>query len=650
MKLTSVRVQNYKCIDDSEEFSVSDLTCLAGKNEAGKTALLQALRRLNPVEESEKSFNTLMEYPRRRKHEAEDGRASQIAVLKTSWELSEDDIAAVENSLGPGSISDRKITITKGYGNRRFWTISINEKAVIKFLVSKVENLTANSRSRIANYETVGTLYNHLKARGEGRTIGENTLVSLIESFTDHDPQAEARSILVGQLPRLLFFPTYGTLPGKVSAEQIKVRAQNEEEQTEGDRLFLALVALAGTDVEELTTAERYENLVATLESVSNRLSAEIFEYWSQNRDLQVEFDYREALPQDPPPFNQGHVFNLRVRNLRHGVTVGFDERSAGFVWFFSFLVWFSQMERTYGNKLIILLDEPGLSLHGKAQEDLLRYIKEKLLPQYQVIYTTHSPFMIDVDNILSVRTVEDTVTKNGTLLGTKVGGKVLSADADTLFPLRAALGYDVTQSLFIGEHSLLVEGPSDMLFLRWFSRQLTAKGRIGLDPRWTVTPVGGIDKLGSFTALFAGNELHVAILTDFHSGDKKKVRELEESDLLEAGHLFSATRFVEQDEADVEDMVGRAFYADIVNRCYELDEHKRLPVVRPDGAPLLVVKEVEDHFRTVATDGREFDHLSPAIYLVEHESTFSDADGLGAALDRFERLFQSVNALLPPA
>jgi len=109
---------------------------------------------------------------------------------------------------------------------------------------------------------------------------------------------------------------------------------------------------------------------------------------------------YDEGLPGDPAPYNTGHVFATRIENTRHGVTVRFDERSTGFVWFFSFLVWFSQMEKTYGKKLVILLDEPGLSLHGKAQADLLRYINEKLLPTYQVIYTTHSPFMIDAANV----------------------------------------------------------------------------------------------------------------------------------------------------------------------------------------------------------------------------------------------------------
>ena len=256
---------------------------------------------------------------------------------------------------------------------------------------------------------------------------------------------------------------------------------------------------------------------------------------------------------------------------------------------------------------------------------------------------------MIDTENILSVRTVEDLVTSDGRLMGTKVGDRVLSADADTLFPLRAALGYDMTQSLFVGEHCLLVEGSSDMLFLRWASRQLAESRRIGLDPRWTVTPVGSITKVGSFVALFGGNQLHVAVLTDFHAGEKRRVRDLRESQLLESGHVFSAERFANQEEADIGDMLGRTFYVGLVNRCYGLDGDTRLPDTAPEEVPERVVKEVEQHFDTVAIDGPYFDHMSPAVYLVEHESRFHDAPGIDVALDRFERLFKAVNDLLPP-
>ena len=49
MILESARVENFKCIDDSTEFSIRSLTALVGKNESGKTALLKALYRINPI-------------------------------------------------------------------------------------------------------------------------------------------------------------------------------------------------------------------------------------------------------------------------------------------------------------------------------------------------------------------------------------------------------------------------------------------------------------------------------------------------------------------------------------------------------------------------------------------------------------------------
>ena len=647
MRLIAARVQNYRCIDDSDEFLVGNLTCLAGKNEAGKTALLQALRRLNPVEESERLFEPLMEYPRRRLHEADGESPSARQVLTTRWELSDDDFAVVEGLVGPCAVGSRLMTLRRGYDNETQWDFDIDETRTINFVAAQVPQLSESAKGNALMHSTLTELHSHLAAL-EDPNEGETLLSEYIEEhFPDNDPRMALAAKLREQLPRFLYFPTYGTLPGKVRVEDIANKAGDPGSQTVGDRYFLALLALAGTDASALRDAQHIEELRARLEAVSNRLSDEIFRYWTQNQYLQVQFDYDEARPGDPPPFNSGHVFGLRVRNNRHRVTVGFDERSAGFVWFFSFLVWFSQMEREYGDNLIILLDEPGLSLHGKAQGDLLRYMKEKLLPKYQVVYTTHSPFMIDTDNILDVRTVEDRITQNGTPIGTKVRGRVLSADADTLLPLRAALGYDITQSLFVGKHCLLVEGPSDLLFLRWASRQLVARGRIGLDPAWTVTPVGGIGKIGSFNALFGANKLHVAIFTDFHRGDKRKIRDLEKSGLLRAGHLFTAVQFVDREEADIEDMLGRELYVQILNGCYGLEGEEQLPTTRLEGAPVPVLDEAKQHFRTVATDGPEFDHLSPAVYIVEHESDFSETDGVEFALDRFERLFQGINDLL---
>ena len=649
MKLVSVRIKNYKSIEDSGVFSIRDITCLAGKNESGKTAILQALRRLNPVEPTERNYDSLAEYPRRRFHEAEGNDSVAREVLTTNWELSEDDLSAIEKVIGREAMQNQNVTIKRGYNNQTEWELSVDESKVVEFIVSNITDLTGDSKQKSLYQRTVANLHSHL-ASLESRSQGENILFDHIEQhFPESNSETKVRAILEERLPHFLYFPTYGTLAGRVQVEELGTKIANDDNLAESEQYLVALLSLAGTDVDSLQNVTRYEQQKARLEAVSNRLTDEIFTYWTQNRDLEVEFDYSEGKSDDPPPFDEGHIISLRVRNQRHRVTVAFDERSTGFVWFFSFLAWFSQMEKTHGSKLVILLDEPGLSLHGKAQGDLLRYIKEKLLPKYQVIYTTHSPFMIDTENILGVRTIEDQLSPSGTIMGTKVGDRVLSTDADTLFPLRAALGYDLTQSLFIGEHTLLVEGPSDLLYIRWFSRELQGRGRTSLDRRWTVTPVGGIDKFGSFNALFSGNHLHAAILTDYHQGDKRKVDDLEKSGLLRAGHLFPATRFTGQAEGDIEDMLGREFYVDIVNQCYQLKE-EAIQRVTTETPPMRVLEEVQGHFRTVATKGPEFDHYTPAIYLVEHGSNFKDSEDMEVGLARFEELFKSLNDLLPKA
>lgn len=135
-------------------------------------------------------------------------------------------------------------------------------------------------------------------------------------------------------------------------------------------------------------------------------------------------------------------LLQIRVRNQRHRVSVPFDERSRGFVWFFSFLAYFTNLEQNSDSELILLLDEPGLSLHARAQEDLLRLIDDQLAPSHQVIYTTHRPFMVSAGHQDRVRTVIDQDRA-----GAKVSADIFQADEDTAFPLLAAMGIELTRS-----------------------------------------------------------------------------------------------------------------------------------------------------------------------------------------------------------
>lgn len=648
MKLTSVQVQNYKIVEDSNAFEIAPITCMVGKNESGKSALLQALHKLKPVE-GNIQFDDVVEYPRSKYADYKEDRELNANlppgnVLTTTWTIEPGDREAVESKLGPGTFKSETVVVTKGYDNRRMFQFDLDESRVVAHYL-KPAQLSQDEMSELEGVTTVEDLIARLERVEDPSQRQEELLEGLREVFPKGTAWDTAADVLGQQLPAFIYFPEYEKLPGQVSIDEWLAKPENQ--RTFPDRMFQALLQLAGTGPEEINKLGRYEQFSAELEAVSSRLTQQIKRYWSQNLYLTVEFRFDEGRPQDPQPFNRGYVFRTRIRNDRYGGTVNFDERSSGFIWFFSFLVWFSQMRRNYGDKLLILLDEPGLSLHAKAQGDLLRYMNERLRPTYQVIYTTHSPFMVDPDYLDGVRTVEDVVL-NGEPKGTKVGDKVFSTDADTLFPLQAALGYDITQTLFVGKHTLLVEGPADIVYMDVFSQRLGEAGRTRLDRQWTKCPVGGIEKVGSFLALFRGSQLHVAVFTDLEHGQKRKVRDLKEKQLLKSGHVLTADMYADQGEADIEDLLGRSLYVELVNHCYSLDDGNRLPEARPEGAPTRVVKEVEEHFRTLPPGVPEFDHLTPALYLLEHGAELRGmVSGGDGALDRFEALFKDLNALL---
>ena len=319
---------------------------------------------------------------------------------------------------------------------------------------------------------------------------------------------------------------------------------------------------------------------------------------------------------------------------------------------FGSFLVKFTQVKNT-ASPVILLLDEPGLSLHGKAQGDLLRFIDDKLGPSHQVIYTTHSPFMVPADELQRVRIVEDRVDETKTprrSVGTKVTQDVLRVEADTLFPLQGALGYEATQTLFIGEHTLLVEGPSDILYLQALSAALKARGRTELDPRWTICPAGGIDRIMPFVSLFAGKRLHVAVLSDEAQGAKGKVERIRKSDILRAGHFYTVADFIDAAEGDIEDIFDPGIYAVIVNRSYGLPEPHRVTVERLDQDPSTprVVKKVEAMFQLMPDTIPMFDHFTPAAWLIRNPDVLAEeSKPIEDTLAVAEHVFEKFNGLL---
>lgn len=650
MKLVKARVENYRSAEDTEEFELNQMTCLVGKNEAGKTSVLSALYGVNPV--GDFSYDKVNDYPRRFLSRYDERHPHGAYVAHATWELNEADVAAIGAKLGDGVLLEKNITVSTRYEKGRTWAVKIDHARVVKNVVAKF-GIKGDEAKAVSKAKNSAELHQII----EGLSDRSDELVELkehIETFRDQDAELVAIDVLAPRLPKFFYTSHFDRMAGEISIAKLDDDKRHGRKTKAADQIFLDFLEYAGTSLEELVASTRLEELNAKCQGASNDITDEIFEFWSQNDALSVRITLAQGLPGDEAPFNSGTVAKIRINNANHKVDVPLSERSAGFVWFFSFLAQFKQMRKKHPGA-IILLDEPGLTLHGKAQSDLLRYIIERLLGEHQVIYSTHSPFMVPSDRLEDVRVVEDVVEKDArdraVVKGTKVSSDVLTVDEDTLFPLQAHLGYEITQSLFIGANTLLVEGPSDILYLQVASAALKKRGREGLSPKWTICPSGGIDKISPFASLFRGKGINIAVLCDYGDGDKTKVQKLRTSQILKSEGIFVATDFTGKSESDIEDFFTPELFTSIVNGAYELKGRQAVGPgkLTEDGALTRQVKQMEALFNLMDSAVPEFDHFTPAAWLIRNQEILEKDEAIvNDSLDRFEKAFKEINSLLP--
>ena len=646
MKLTKVRITNFQSIQDSTEFEIGDVTCLVGKNESGKTALLKALYRLNPINEADGDFDVTYDYPRQTlidyAVEIDSGQRKPAQVVQATYVLDPDDTAAVEELFGSGCLIDDEPTLvlTKGYSKSLTLNhLNVDTDAAIKHLTNNFDSTHPSVES------TVGEV-------GADPVVAEQTETSrqraaLLQSISDFKgSQVVFEQILRDRVPKFLYFDEYYQMKGQDNLDALKQRVA-EGTLENSDYPLLGLIGLARLNLDQILNPRRTETLIAQLESAGNFLTRSVLPYWSQNQHLRMEFDIRQAQREDPPGMTSGTNIWARVKDTKHDVTTTLGTRSRGFVWFFSFLAWYQRLRKENDN-LILLLDEPGLSLHAKAQGDLLHYFEKELKSHHQLVYTTHSPFMVDPAHFDRVRIVQDLGIEPDSedlpqeQLGTKVISDVLEATPDSLFPLQGALGYEIHQTLFIGPNNLIVEGVSDLLYLQTISALLQEKGEPGLSSDWTITPVGGADKVPTFVALIgAQNNLNVAVLIDYQKRDEQRIENLYKKKLLEAKRVFTYANFVSANEADIEDMFDTDFYLKLV-KC-EFNQSISSSDL-PQGNR--IVRRLEQHFqKNPLPNGEKFNHYRPARYFSENLKSL-ESELTEPQLDRFRKAFEKLNKL----
>lgn len=635
MKLKGVQVQMYRNILDSGAVSIQpDATCLVGKNESGKTAFLQALWRLNPAR-TKPTFSVPDHYPAwlEKRHRNEGKDLEEVCPVKAFYSWDDADKREVENVFGKGvAPSKSDLSVSKKYDNSFLWSHGCDESAAVQNVLKAKKRPKAVTEA-LKGASTFEELMVAVEAAKQQYAEAMDVLAPLEEIWTQLNSLLKGQSfsetlwsIIQPRLPRFLYFADYSKLPYAVNIASI-LRA-DDSELSESEATARALLRLGGAETEYLMNPD-YERRKRELENVANVLTDDVLKYWTQNTELRVQ---PEITQRNEAVANGRQTvldeLKIRIWDNRHSLSLPFDQHSSGFQWFFSFLAAFSEYEHQ-SPPIVILLDEPAVALHAKAQADFLRFIDDRLTKRCQVIYTTHSPFMVQPGRLERVRMVED----RGKEEGSTISSDVLSRDSDTLFPLQGALGYDLVQHLFVAEHNLVVEGTSDYAYLRCVSDHLASlPGRKFLDPRWSIVPVGGADAVPTFVALL-GSHLGVTVLLDSRKEGHQRLTRLANDGYLEKKRIILIGDQLGKPTGDIEDLFETDEYLKLYNKAFGA-EITATELVGKDP----IVSRIARHARV-----DRFDHGRPADVLLRERGEFL-AQLSDATLKRFEDLFEAIN------
>lgn len=605
VRLKAFSVTNYKSILDSGRVELDpNVTCLMGKNESGKSALLQALWKFKNAANAK--FDLLWDLPAER-YTALRSQDPEVVTLEFSLE-SADNVAFVAR-FGSHLPAPATFTLRSTYGGKNaveppfapppaitYETVepfvsaikaaiadrsaSGPEAAEQARLQAATQTLTAlasaGAPATLATSVPTATIDAAIKAlhglRGEdlgGADLPGTT--AALEAFSRESAalrvREEAERWLVNQLPIFIYFDDYGRLRTRINLSEfvsLQGNQPTDREKRTLHRTQLALFEWASLDPQELLTLgqpkkgneqqEAVERRKAErdrlLESASFKLSGDWLDWWDQRtHELVISAD--------------GEDLELRVRDNLNPWRIPFGERSRGFQWFFSFYLTFLVESEKEHRGAIILLDEPGLHLHMTAQLKLLAFF-QKIAKKNQLVYSSHSPFMVDPDHTDNVRTVYlDLLEKSNPKSPAYTRCSETSepeGDRETLLPLQAAGAYHLAQTIFLGKRTLIVEGITDYWLLRTLSRTSCEASDPFLHDDTVIVWAGGTAHLLPLASVMASREQmgpnRMAVLLDSDKAGRNKAKELVgmllpgESSVLMLGDLLG------MQSAEAEDLV----------------------------------------------------------------------------------------------
>lgn len=507
MKISKIKIQNYKSIDKLEEVSFVDrrISCLIGKNGSGKSNLLHAIKALK-----DNSF-LMDEFRYEKANKDEEIRISAVieleeidAILLKSSNLSLNDLKSFRVNVVKKKSEDPIRSFNAENYNKDFdKLINLNLKKIASFIKNKTrlleEKNSTTEPSSPNEVETVEPALNTEESSVEKTEIENEKLLQKMvdlhnQIFSDNPLRdqkilleylnllIESKTYILNDENFLVDFETLINDTKNIISFNIESFIQN----TLWDKLSINLLDLNNYPVEsiakksELKDASHHPflyDLLSLSEKTINLFSLEKAD--EQNTERDASGNISKALAK----VWKQHKVNLQVvsqnSNLFYSFetpqkrTRGLDDLSEGEKWFLRFYTKLA-IANKIKNQIIWLFDEPGQSLHATSQLDLKSFF-EITSENSQIIYTSHQPMMIQWQRLERIL-----VADNDSELGTTITSRFWT-DEELVSPLKEALGLFIGEQIFTGLQHIVVEGVSDYIHLQGWSLyfQKTRTGKI---------------------------------------------------------------------------------------------------------------------------------------------------------------------------
>ena len=612
MRLRKFRVQAFRCIHDSGDIVVGDLAAFVGRNESGKTTILQALTLLNK-EENVSELDLCDEMTEQLK--------SEIKVAEGEFELNQDETEIIREKFPGLQLRKLKIFRTNKYPEIQydFGDVKIDEKEdenlehwqdITRQLSSFVESIPNYISKKLdtdffagrtpSNKKTIqaelDAFDNNIQnvVTDEQQILSEwekiyTKIIKSIEKISMDDTKSDALKKFIGENlhPRFVYFSDYKKILGNINLAEYIKETENEAsagiEYIEGfDRAETVrnLLYLAELDIEQLEGMKSSPSkLIKFLNTASKNLTHRLNPSW-KGEPINVELR-----------LNPGNILSVVLSDVHKDGTITntglLNRRAEGFKWTFSFIINFAaETQKAELKEAILLLDEPARNLHPTQQMGISDLLKN-LAGSNQVLYATHSPFMIFDYTPGNLLVVELDRKKHLS----KIFYDYWKADSTTLTPILYGLSKGLVDSITdreVGYNSrplIIVETMSDTMYLNAFDKFLQDPN-ISMNPL-NVVPAYSKNSVLPLSLFYHNHGYNTFVLLDNDYESNQIAEQLKNNKFSDSQIIFfeSGGNLLQT----MEDYMVTGDYLHAVNQTYEIK-------LRKEGFTNLTEEEVLIH------------------------------------------------------